>query len=139
MAPAPFRYWLFRGGQRRSTAGPTGTCACGAVPTTKPPTLVEDDHSTVSVSGSRDERPRNPLASATGSGQPIKGHEAYCAMPRKVSNDVLRQLHWDWCSFFAALEAWRAGASRFLGRPRLHGYKDKQRAAICSSVIFSQL
>ncbi len=56
----------------------------------------------------------------------IKDHEAYCALPRKVSNDVLRQLDRDWRGFFAALEAWKADPSQFLGRPRLPRYKDKQ-------------
>jgi putative transposase len=56
----------------------------------------------------------------------IKDHEAYCALPRKVSNDVLRQLDRDWRGFFAALSAWQADPAKFLGRPRLTGYKDKQ-------------
>jgi putative transposase len=56
----------------------------------------------------------------------IKDHEAYCALPRKVSNDVLRQLDRDWRGFFAALEEWKANPSKFLGRPKLPGYKDKQ-------------
>ena len=56
----------------------------------------------------------------------IKGHEAYSALPRKVSNDVLRQLDRDWKSFFAALVAWKVDPSKFLGRPRLPCYKDKQ-------------
>jgi putative transposase len=56
----------------------------------------------------------------------IKGHEANCALPRKVSNDVLRQLDWDWRGFFAALEAWKTNPSKFLGRPKLPGYIDKQ-------------
>jgi putative transposase len=55
----------------------------------------------------------------------IKKHEAYCALPRKVSNDVLRQLDRDWRGFFAALEAWKADPSKFVGRPRLPRYKDK--------------
>jgi putative transposase len=57
----------------------------------------------------------------------IKDHEAYCALPRKVSNDVLRQLDRDWRAFFAALEAWKADPTQFLGRPGLPGYKDKQK------------
>ena len=57
----------------------------------------------------------------------IKDHEAYCALPRKVSNDVLRQLHHDWTAFFAHLDAWKADPSKFVGRPRLPGYKDKQK------------
>jgi putative transposase len=57
----------------------------------------------------------------------IKTHEAYSALPRKVSNDVLRQLDHDWRSFLAARAAWRADPSKFLGCPRLPRYKDKQR------------
>lgn len=57
----------------------------------------------------------------------IKEHEAYSALPRKVSNDVLRQLDRDWRGFFAALAAWQADPSKFLGRPKLPGYKDKQK------------
>jgi putative transposase len=56
----------------------------------------------------------------------IKDHEAYCALPRKVSNDVLRLLEKNWRSFFQALAAWQADPSKFLGRPKLPGYKDKQ-------------
>lgn len=56
----------------------------------------------------------------------IKNHEAYCTLPRKVSNDVLRQLDRDWRAFFAVRDAWLADPSRFLGRPRLPRYKDKQ-------------
>lgn len=56
----------------------------------------------------------------------IKDYEAYCALPRKVSNDVLRQLDRDWHAFFAALAAWRSDPSKFLGHPRLPRYKDKQ-------------
>ena len=35
----------------------------------------------------------------------IKEHEAYCALPRKVSNDVLRLLDKNWKSFFRARDA----------------------------------
>jgi putative transposase len=56
----------------------------------------------------------------------IKDHEAYCALPRKVSNDVLRQLDRDWRAFFAALGAWTADPAKFVRRPCLPRYKDKQ-------------
>ncbi len=56
----------------------------------------------------------------------IKDHEAYSALPRKVSNDVLRQLERNWRAFFQALAAWQADPAKFLGRPKLPGYKDKQ-------------
>jgi putative transposase len=56
----------------------------------------------------------------------VKDHEAYCALTRKVSNDVLRQLDRNWRSFFRVLAAWKTDPSKFLGRPKLPGYKDKQ-------------
>jgi putative transposase len=55
----------------------------------------------------------------------IKGHEAYQALPRKVSNDVLRLLDKNWKSFFKATRAWKAHPEQFPGRPKLPGYKDK--------------
>ena len=55
----------------------------------------------------------------------IKSHEAYKALPAKVSNQVLIQLHKAWVAFFEAMEAWRQDPSSFLGRPKLPGYKDK--------------
>ena len=55
----------------------------------------------------------------------IKGHEAYQALPRKVSNQVLLQLHKAWVGFFAAMEEWHEHPERFTGRPNLPGYKHK--------------
>jgi putative transposase len=55
----------------------------------------------------------------------IKEHEAYSALPRKVSNDVLRLLDKNWRAFVAALAAWQADPLQFLGRPKLPGYKAK--------------
>ena len=56
-----------------------------------------------------------------------KGDEAYKALPAKVAQWVLRLLEKNWQSYFAALAAWQADPSKFLGRPRLPGYKDKQK------------
>lgn len=55
----------------------------------------------------------------------IKHHEAYQALPRKVSNDALRLLDKNWRAFFAAMKAWRADPGRFQGHPKLPKYKDK--------------
>lgn len=55
----------------------------------------------------------------------VKSHEAYTALPRKVSNAILIQLDRNWLSFFAASKAYRANPSQFTGRPRLPNYKDK--------------
>jgi putative transposase len=49
----------------------------------------------------------------------------YCALPRKVSQWVLRQLHQDWTSFFEANKAFKVNPSAFTGRPKLPKYKDK--------------
>jgi hypothetical protein len=55
----------------------------------------------------------------------IKAHEAYQALPRKVSNQVLIQLHKAWVAFFEAMEAWKKHPEQFIGRPKLPGYKHK--------------
>jgi putative transposase len=55
----------------------------------------------------------------------LKRHEAYTALPRKVSNDILRQLDKNWQAFFAACEAYREDPSKFTGRPKLPRYKHK--------------
>lgn len=55
----------------------------------------------------------------------MKSHEAYKALPRKVSQQVLRLLDKNWKAFFKAIEAWRQDPSKFLGRPKLPKYKDK--------------
>jgi putative transposase len=57
----------------------------------------------------------------------IKSHEAYHALPRKVSNDVLRLLDKNWRATFRAIKAWKRDPSKFLGRPALPKYKDKQK------------
>src|SRR5690349_10250174 len=55
----------------------------------------------------------------------IKGHAAYQALPRKVSNQVLLQLHHAWESFFEAMQVWREHPEQFTGRPKLPKYKHK--------------
>jgi putative transposase len=52
--------------------------------------------------------------------------EQYRALPAKVSQWVLKQLCAAWDSYFAAFSAWKADPSRFLGRPCLPKYLDKQ-------------
>jgi len=57
----------------------------------------------------------------------VKGSDAYTALPRKVSNDVLRLLAKNWKARRPALAAWYEDPSQFLGRPCLPKYKDKQK------------
>jgi putative transposase len=56
----------------------------------------------------------------------IKGSPEYQALPRKVSNLVLKQLSQGWSAFLAAIKVWRKHPERFLGRPRLPAYKERQ-------------
>ena len=57
----------------------------------------------------------------------VKCTPEYQALPAKVANDVLRLLDKNWKSFFKAMEAWKADPAKFLGRPCLPKYKDKQK------------
>lgn len=56
----------------------------------------------------------------------MKMYPAYLALPRKVSQQVLRLLDKNWKAWEEALSAWKADPSQFLGRPALPKYKDKQ-------------
>src|SRR5712692_8471549 len=55
----------------------------------------------------------------------VKRTSDYQALPSKVSNDILRQLHKNWVAFFKAMEAWREHPEKFLSRPKLPNYKHK--------------
>ncbi len=55
----------------------------------------------------------------------MQSHEAYQALPTKVSQQVLMLLHKNWLAFFKALKAYKADPSKFTGRPRLPKYKHK--------------
>jgi putative transposase len=55
----------------------------------------------------------------------MKRNPDYCALPRKVSQWVLKQVEHDWQSFFAALATWKHHPEKFLGRPKLPKYKHK--------------
>src|SRR2546422_7909414 len=55
----------------------------------------------------------------------MQSHEAYKALPAKVSQQVLMQLHHDWECFFKAKAAYEKDPLKFLGRPQLPKYKHK--------------
>ena len=55
----------------------------------------------------------------------VKSSDAYKALPAKVSNQVLIQLHQAWIAFFEATQEWGEHPEKFLGRPRLPRYKHK--------------
>ena len=56
----------------------------------------------------------------------MQKHEAYRSLPRKVSQQVLKLLDKNWTSYFEATRAYEEDPSKFRGRPRLPGYKDKK-------------
>ncbi|MEG5163625.1 transposase [Microcoleus sp. AT3-A2] len=55
----------------------------------------------------------------------MKSHEAYKALPAKVSQQILMILDKNWKSFFEAVKAYKTAPSKFTGRPKLPKYKDK--------------
>jgi putative transposase len=55
----------------------------------------------------------------------MKSHQAYKAMPAKVSQQILMILDKNWKSFFEAVKAYKVDDSKFTGRPKLPKYKDK--------------
>jgi putative transposase len=55
----------------------------------------------------------------------MQSHEAYKALPAKVSQQVLKQVDHDWDAFFKALAVYKEDSSKFQARPRIPGYKHK--------------
>jgi putative transposase len=56
----------------------------------------------------------------------MKAHEAYRALPAKVSQQVMKVLDKNWKGYMEACKAWQADPSKFLGHPKLPKYKDKR-------------
>ncbi|GHO67598.1 hypothetical protein KSC_064900 [Ktedonobacter sp. SOSP1-52] len=52
----------------------------------------------------------------------MQSHEAYKALPAKVSQQILMVLDHNWESFFEALEAYKEDPSKFQGRPKIPKY-----------------
>jgi putative transposase len=55
----------------------------------------------------------------------MQSHEAYKALPTKVSQQILMVLDRNWKGFFEALKVYEEDPSKFTGRPRLPKYKHK--------------
>ncbi|PSB53730.1 transposase [filamentous cyanobacterium Phorm 6] len=55
----------------------------------------------------------------------MKSHQAYKALPAKVSQQILMVLDKNWKSFFEAVKTYKIDSSKFTGRPKLPKYKDK--------------
>jgi putative transposase len=57
----------------------------------------------------------------------LKHQECYQALPRKVSNSILILIDKNWRSFGEALKEWFEHPEKFTGRPKLPGYKHKEK------------
>jgi len=55
----------------------------------------------------------------------LKATDAYQALPAKVANQVLLQLHQAWTAFFEGMEVYREHPEKFQGRPGLPKYLHK--------------
>lgn len=55
----------------------------------------------------------------------MKSHQAYKALPAKVSQQILMVLDRNWKSFFEALKAYEEKPNLFTGKPKLPKYKHK--------------
>ncbi|MGK7926977.1 MAG: RNA-guided endonuclease InsQ/TnpB family protein [Spirulina sp.] len=53
--------------------------------------------------------------------------EQYRSLPAKVSQQVLRGLDQNWQSFFAANQAYKVNKEKFLGKPKIPQYKNRQK------------
>jgi IS605 OrfB family transposase len=56
----------------------------------------------------------------------LQSMEVYRELPAKVSQQILMCLDKNWKSFKSALAEWRENPAKFLGRPRLPKYKNKE-------------
>ncbi|NES80059.1 MAG: IS200/IS605 family element transposase accessory protein TnpB [Moorea sp. SIO2B7] len=57
----------------------------------------------------------------------MKETEQYKALPAKISQQVLRGLERNWKSFFEATDEFKNEPSKFRGKPKIPGYKDKKK------------
>jgi putative transposase len=55
----------------------------------------------------------------------MQSHEAYKALPAKVSQQILMLLANNWTTFKEGLKAYEENPSKFTGRPKLPKYKHK--------------
>jgi putative transposase len=57
----------------------------------------------------------------------IKHLDCYQALPRKVSNSILIQIDKQWRAYRHGLKEWFVHPEKFTGKPRLPGYKHKEK------------
>lgn len=59
----------------------------------------------------------------------VKRLECYGALSAKFSNSILILIHKNWVSFFRAWEGWIEHPEKFTGRPKIPGYKPKEKGS----------
>lgn len=57
----------------------------------------------------------------------IKHLDCYQALPRKVSNSILILIDKNWRAFRNGLKGWLVHPEKFAGKPRIPGYKHKEK------------
>src|SRR5258708_14245810 len=57
----------------------------------------------------------------------VKHLECYQALPRKVSNSILILIDKNWRSFRKGIKAYSEHSEKFTGKPKIPGYKNKER------------
>ena len=65
----------------------------------------------------------------------IKPTDAYQALPRKVSNQVLWLVYRVWESNYEAVKVWRVTQELFKARPRIPMYKKKLKGRVVEGAI----
>ncbi len=55
----------------------------------------------------------------------LKNSESYRALPAQTDQQTLKNLDRNWKSFFRATREWKKNSNRFLGKPKMPGYKEK--------------
>ena len=55
----------------------------------------------------------------------LKSNPDYCALPRKVSQQVVMQVCGDWSNFWASLREWQKNSHKYTGKPKPPYYKHK--------------
>lgn len=55
----------------------------------------------------------------------LKNSESYRALPAQTAQQTLKTLDRSWKAFFQATREWKKNPDKFLGRPKMPGYKEK--------------
>ncbi|WXG40291.1 MAG: transposase [Candidatus Freyarchaeum deiterrae] len=55
----------------------------------------------------------------------LKNSESYRALPAQTAQQTLKTLDRSWNAFFRAIREWKRKPDKFLGRPKMPGYKEK--------------